>query len=320
MILPGQLRAYASLGMPEGNTTIAGGPIDITTAIDFYDVSSVDGLQVVSSDLDAVNVQIFGRLASGLISSETVTLAGKTPVPTTQLAWERIMKVLKSGPSLGDVAVEQVTPTFTGAAAGGTGDQVVLGTVASATDWMYTGLVCRVTGGLGAGSLAKVLDYVGATKTLTLDQVMVVDTTSQIRLSPGVLLAKLPHEILEVRRPFYNVAASLPNGVDRTFYEKFFWQNTSSEVLEYASVREVRNPTGRIQFGVDLTMPSVSSVPNRLTAPQSQAFSRLAQDVPTAQASLASGQAVGVWLSFVVPAGQSPIRSLYTSGLVGQTT
>lgn len=308
--------------MPEDNSSLSGGVIDLTTAIDFTDLRATDGLQVVSSNAaDSAGVQIFGRLGSGLISSEVVSLTGQTPVPTTQVAWERLMKVLKGASTQGDIAVEQVTADLTGTLQSATGDQVVLGSLGVTTDDAYNGLVFRVTDGLGVGSIAKIIDYNGSTKTAYLDKVLALDDTTEFRIGPGVVMYKTPNEIMKVRRPFYNVVAAAPGGVERVFYEKFFWRNDSGELLQVVSVREISNPSGKIDFAVDPTILSVSSVANRLTAPliPNLSFGRLPQAVPSSPPDLASGQAVGVWLRFTVAAGQSPIRSSYLSGMTGQT-
>lgn len=318
MIRAGQLRAYAALHTPENNTTLTGGAVDLSTSIDFSDLLAVDGLQIVSSEADSISVQIFGRLGSGMISSEIVALNGRTPVPTVQVAWERIMKVLKGASSSGDIAVEQLTAVLSGTLQGGSADRVILSVAASATDNAYNGLVFRLTAGTGVGTIAKVLDYDGTTRTAVLDKLVTVDGASQYRLSPGVVISRLPHEIMAVRRPFYNLTAAPPSGVDRVYYEKFFWRNDSLEVLQAPEIKELANPSGKVTFGLELGNASVA---NRLTAPliPNMTFGRLPQALPSASPDLASGQAVGVWLSMSVQAGQSPIRSSYQSGISGQT-
>lgn len=325
MILAGQIRAYASASMPEDNITISGGAIDLTTAIDFADMLAVDQLQVVSSNSgDTQSVMIFGRTANGIINSEWKALAGTTPSPTVITNWERIMKVVKSDPTLGDVAVEQVTPVASGSiqVGGSSVDTVTLDIGASAQDNAYVGLVLRVTSGLGVGSIAKVLAYNGATQQAVLDKTVTFDTTSNYLLSRGVILNKNPHEIMIVRRPFYNAVASPSGGASLTFYEKFFWRNDGLDQLSLAQVQEVLNVTGKILFGIDPTIPSVSSVANRLTPPiiTGLNFGRIPQSVPTNQSILASGQACGVWLSFAVNAGQNPQKLSYLSAMSGQTS
>ena len=310
--------------MPENNTTLSGGAIDRTTVVDFSDMTIVDQLQVVSSNPgDTASVVIYGRLANGIVNNETVALVGQSPAVTVQTAWERIMKVLKLATTAGDVAVEQVTPVASGTVVdGGLGvDTIELDGSSSNVDNAYVGLVFRVLTGTGAGVVAKILSYEGDTQTAVLDKLVTVDSTSTYRLSRGVILNKAPIEIMTVRRPFYNALAAAPSGDNRVYYEKFFWRNDSSEDLLISSVLEVLNASGKISFGVDPTVPSTSSVANRLTAPviRNLVFGRTPQSIPTNQSTLASGQAVGVWLRFAVNAGQSPQKLSYMSGLSGQT-
>ena len=60
------------------------------------------------------------------------------------------------------------TPAVTGTAAAGASNSITLDGSASATDDAYNGLILRITGGTGNGTVAIVTDYVGATKVATL--------------------------------------------------------------------------------------------------------------------------------------------------------
>lgn len=324
MIFPGQLRAYAAALMPENNTIAnVGGAIDLTTAIDFSIMSQVDQLQIVSSSsLDtAVSVTIYGRLASGMIVNETDVLNGQTPVPTTQNAWNRIMKAAKSGTSVGDIAIEQVTPVRIGTliGAGSSTDQVVLDSGASSVDGTYVGNVLRITSGTGHGTIAKIFQYVGSTKTAYLDKQVTIDNTSAFLISNGTVFLKSPNEILNIHRMFYGATADVASGSLRTYYEKFFWENDSSQTLLVASVVLAQGfLNNAVSFAVDPILPSTSTAANRLTLPSSSlTFGIAPQSVPNNQ--LLSGQSVGVWVQFMVPAGQSPQNSDWLSGLSGQT-
>jgi hypothetical protein len=326
MIRPGQLRVYGSAVMPEDNLVEnVGGAIDRYTSLDFSDLDVNDRLQVVSSEVgDIAPITIHGRVVSGMIQSESVTLTGTVPHMTTQVAWERIMKVVKSASTSGTIAVERVTAVRTGTLQGPgvESNLVVLDLGASSIDGYYVGLVLRVTTGLGASQIAKVLSYYGSGREVTLDtNFSAVDETSEYRLSKGVVMHKLPIECLTVRRPFYNALADLSGGSERSYYEKFFWRNDSSETLMTdVNVREVMNPTGRISFALESVLDGTGSNGahhNRLVAPPDLVFSRNEQVVPTSQ--LLGSQAIGVWLRFTLPAGQQPIKSSYLTGLQGQT-
>ena len=323
MILPRELRAYGSSVMAENDATAnVGGAIDLSVAIEFLDISVNDQLQVVSSDSgDTTDILISGRVSSGLIQSETVQLLGQTPVVSNELAWERIMKAQKQGSTDGVVAVEQVTPVATGTLQEVqlSGERIKLAANSSSVDMFYAGVVFRVTSGTGAGLIGKVLYYNGSMKEAVLDcNASSLDNTSVYRLSRGIIFRKSPHEILTVRRPFYNVIADVPSGSERIFYEKFFWRNNSAETLADAYVEEYLNPTSRITFAIESSYGGSTVVANRRTAPTGLTFDRLDKSVPTT--AMLAGQALAVWLKFVVPAGQSPTKSVYSSRLQGQTS
>lgn len=323
MILPRELRCYGSAVMADDDTTTSvGGAIDTSTIVDFVDLSTVDQFQVVSTDeADTAFVSILGRINTGQVITETVALTGKTPSPTSGTAgWERIMKVFKQASTAGIVAVERVTPEVTGTLRGVDGEFVQLALVSSSIDMVYAGLVLRITGGTGAGFIARVLYYNGTTKEAVIDvDPSVLDETSVYRLSRGTVLHKTPFEVLTMRRPFYNAIADIPNGAEREFYEKIFWRNNSVQTLTVASLQEVLNPTGKIEFAVEGTFGGTTTTANRRTAPTfSLSFDRIDADVPGG--SFAPGLTLAVWLRFTVPAGYAATKSIYSLRLLGQTT
>lgn len=321
MITTGQLRTYGALNMPEDNVSLTGGDIDVTCLVDFSDIQITGRLQVVCAQSESATITIYGRLGNGIISNETVAIGSPTPVPTVQTAWERIMKVIKSAPTNGYVSIETVTPTYSATLnTSGTTDTITLPNTASTTDNAYVSMVFRITAGTGAGTIAEVLYYDGSGQVVTLDQAVTFDSTSVIIITAGVVM---PPAIVKSHRPFYNVVANPSNGADLTYYEKFFWRNNASlDALQSAMISEVSNPTGNIQFAVDTGGDNTSSIVNRLTAPiiAGLAFSRLPQGMPGVSPDMAPGQAVGVWMSFFVRAGQVPVKSSYATGLTGQTT
>lgn len=322
MIRPREIRAYGSLVMAENDSTPdVGGGIDLTTAIDFLDIDVNDRLLVVSSSsLDAIQVTITGRVDGGTIETEVVTLDGITPVLTTRV-WERILKVQKSGTSVGVIAVERSIPSVGSQNFQSVTDDIAtLSSFASNVDQYYLGSVIRVISGPGAGYIGRVLWYYGNGREATLDSVPVGLTSSSVyRISRGLTFWKTPHEIMTVRRPFYNVVADTPGGQLREFYEKFFWRNNSSQTLELASVAEAMNPTSRVTFALESDYGGTTTAANRRTIPGlSYVFNRNLKDVPSGE--ILSGQSLGVWLKLTLPAGTAPIKSSYGSKLVGQTT
>lgn len=74
------------------------------------------------------------------------------------------------------------TPAVTGTAAAGASNSITLDGSASSTNDAYNGLILRITGGTGAGTVAIVTDYVGATKVASLrplGSAVTLDATSQ---------------------------------------------------------------------------------------------------------------------------------------------
>jgi hypothetical protein len=66
------------------------------------------------------------------------------------------------------LAQTAVTPAVTGTATAGGSNSITLEGTESAVDGAYTGLILRITDGLGDGAIALITDYVGATKVATL--------------------------------------------------------------------------------------------------------------------------------------------------------
>jgi hypothetical protein len=65
-------------------------------------------------------------------------------------------------------AITNVTPAVSGTAVAGSLNSITLAAAASAVNGFYTGMILRITGGTGAGTVALVTNYVGATKVATL--------------------------------------------------------------------------------------------------------------------------------------------------------
>lgn len=100
------LVAYASLNMPEDDTSTSGGGIDTKTRIVFTDLGSNAKVEVVStSAADTMNCTVTGRLADGSIATETLALTGTTVRAFNTHTFERIMKVSLASDAAGTVTV-----------------------------------------------------------------------------------------------------------------------------------------------------------------------------------------------------------------------
>lgn len=105
----------------------------------------------------------------------------------------------------------------------------------------------------------------------------------------------------------------------KDFYCKFFWKNTNGSLaLTVAVVKENADPSGKITHALAASLDDSGSVANRVTSP-GLTFNNTDKNVPNSQ-NLSSGSAIGVWLDLTLAAGDSPLKTTYTSELDGQTT
>lgn len=108
------IQYFASANMPENNSSTSGGAIDLTTKVLFTDISTTDNVTVKSDNAGDVSaITITGRLASGIIDNEILTLTGTTRVVGSK-NFERILKVeMSSDPSGIVVVTRDNSPTYT---------------------------------------------------------------------------------------------------------------------------------------------------------------------------------------------------------------
>ena len=281
-------------------------------------------IQIVSSSAGDTTqtIQAFYRDPSGTLLNETRTLNGITPV-LFSANMDRLLKALKSATTGGAVALETQTAVRTGTCqAGSTANTIVFDAGASAVDGFYNGMVVRLTGGAGSGQINEVVDYNGASKTAILQDYWhgaIPDVTTTFRVSNGYFFDKLPNEITEVRRPFYDTAALAPGLGATAFHEKIFVNNSSNVgSLLVAQIAEVANPSGKIDFGLEAVVNGTATNGvgnNRTVAPAGVAFGTATQTV--AGTNLNAGSSIGVWLRLSLADGDVALKtsiSLQTSG------
>jgi hypothetical protein len=109
-VAPTDLKDYGSANMQETDSgSPQGGAIDLTTKIDFTDISAPDGITVVSSDPgDTMGFYYWGRDVSGVIITGSTTLMGITPIPLI-VTLERILKVQLLSPAAGTITITKTT-------------------------------------------------------------------------------------------------------------------------------------------------------------------------------------------------------------------
>lgn len=332
------LRVYGSANMLQDDTsTTVGGAIATTTAVSFIDLDVADTLKCFSSAAGdtATTITITGRLASGSIVSEALTLSGTTGSSASANTYERLLKAVLGGTAAtGDVGLERVTTSGNVNAgtcqAGSTTDTIVLAAGASASDNFYNGYVVRTTGGTGPNQIRQVIAYTGATRTATVSRAFgtTPDGTTTYRVSPGYYFQILPTAVTTVRRIFYAADADVVGGASRNFYEKVFLKNDHATLALTASSVTI---TG-ISFGCALTVndSATNGANTRLVAPTSGNLlngatfisSGVSQNTPNNAVSnqLNAGDAIGVWLQLTLAAGAAAGKSTITAQLAGQST
>jgi hypothetical protein len=249
-ITSADIKFYGSNSMAEDDSTTQGGAISTSKKVLFTDITTTDNVTVVSSagGDTTQTVTIYGRLATGAITSEALSLNGTSRVVGATL-FERILKIVVNAAHTGTITVTRDNgPTYTA-------------------------------------------------------------------------IATLETGILQVRRPFYNVAADVSGGSTRNFYEKIFIKNEHASLsLLSAIVKEASDPLGYVTFDLESAVGGSNTSTDRITAPSSGmlgSFDNTNKSVPGTN--LDAGSYIGVWLKLTLAAGTSPAKSTYTVRLDGAT-
>lgn len=331
-VLLSDLKLYGSQVEPDDDVaTGIGGAINRQTRLAFFDVGGFVEL-VSSTSVDTTQqVTVFGRDATGAIVSEAKTLTGLVPVAYTT-NFNRLLKGLKNANTVGDIAVEAQIATLTGTLAGATLNDVTLPNAASAVDGFYNQDILRMTG--TSKSIRRVINYVGATRLATVDHPFtllypstgdnMVGTGDSFRLAPGFTFEKLPAEVIQLRRPFYNASADVPGGLTKTYYEKGFWENTNpiSPLFSAQAIKQA-DPSGNINFGLAPTFNDVGTNGagnNRQVAPGGIVFASTPVNVPSGDTALRPGSTIGIWFSLTLGAGVAAQNTTFTARLSGTTS
>jgi len=319
----GELKIYGSASMPDDDTpTGIGGAIATAKTVEWVDAAgTVQGVSSSSGDTTQ-SVTVSYRDVGGVIQTLVIALNGQTVV-TNAAVTERLLKGIKSATTGGDVAVEKQTAEFTGSSAGATSNTITIGAGASAVDDFYRGMIIREPDSSSLRRIWQIVSYNGTTKIATLDHETVgaLPSAVSIRISKGFFFAKLPAEVTEVRRPFYN--ASADPSLTKTYYEKTFIKNTSTGLaLTSSFVAEFADPSGKITFALATAKDDTGTNGggnNRQVAPSSgvTVFDNSAKDVPSS--SLGSGEAIGVWLKLTLAPGDTAQNTTYTPRIQGAT-
>lgn len=317
------LKLYGSATMPDDSTTTnIGGAVATSRKPVFTDVSGL--IQAVSSSGSDTTQTVTAhyRDSAGTLQSQSVVLAGTTPV-AFPASVTRLEKVLKSATTGGNVAVEAQVAERTGTAQAGAANQITLDAGASAVNDAYNAMITRLTGGTGSGQIREGYAYVGTSKVETVNDpwTTVPDATSVFRISKGFFLDKRPVEITEARRVFYNAAANAPGGGAVAYHDKVFFQNSSSGFsLLNAQVVLQSDPTSRVTFGLATTINDTGGNGGgnvRTVAPAGVVFGTAPVTVPGTD--LMAGSSIGVWLKASLLDGDVAQLGVLTLRLTGTT-
>jgi hypothetical protein len=314
--------------MPDNDTTEEiGGAIDLSRKFEFTDLAQNGLVQAVSSNAGDTTqtITVHYKNIAGLLSSEVKTLTGLTPIAFVA-TMKSLMKAIKSATTAGDIALEAVTAerTNTAQGPGSSTDTIQLDTGASAVNGFFNGMVCRITGGTGAGQIRRVINYTGSSKEAILDRDwdVVLDSTSIFRLSRGMVFEKAPDEAMEVRAIHYDARSDDLAGTQAQYYEKVFVKNTHpTETLSVAILTELSNPSGNIAFGLaaSLNDSGTNGVGNNRQAFTSPPTFDNA-DKSVVGGVLAPGDIQGIWLRLMLDPAETGQKSEYSLRLNGEVS
>jgi hypothetical protein len=319
------LKLYGSAQMPDNNTpTNIGGAIALTKKVSFADFVGSAQLVSGSSGDTTQTVQLFYRDPTGALLNETKTVTGTTPV-LYMANIDRLMKGIKSATSGGPFALENQTATRQNTAqAGGANGTIILDAGASAVNSFYNGQVIRLISGTGAFQINEIIEYNGTTKVASLRDYWhgsLPDATTVFRVAPGFFFDKLPNEVLEVRRVFYDTSSNALGGGQANFYDKVFFQNASNvNALLTAQVVKAADPSGNVAFGLEATVNGTgdNGANNRTVAPAGISFATTPVWVPNS--TLNAGSSIGVWLRLQLAEAAPAQKTSVTMQLTGSTT
>jgi len=299
-----------------------GGAIDLAVQIIFVDPT--DPVQAVSDDAadTAVDVEITYLDSTDVVLDETVSLNGLTPEVFAATDVSQLLKAIKSGTTVGNIAVEAQTAEFEDdGATAFDADSVTLAATAPLTSHLFTGMVVRITGGTGAGQIRRAVHYVGRKLEVNNAFSVTLDATSVVRVSKGMVFEKTPSEVLEVRRLHYNPEAAAAGGADRAYVDKFFIKNTSgADDLLAAAVSEFADPSTFITFALETTLNGTGTNGggnNRLVPPVSGVGAFDSSGKAVATGDLTFGDAQGVWSKLSLADGQAASETTETFAIGG---
>jgi len=306
-VLPSDIVVYGSANMPEADGAINGGAVDFSRRVAFYDIAPAGSVDVISSSASdtATKIVFYGRDATGVLQSQTLSLNGQTWVIGSQLR-ERLLYAALSGatangpaanpggtPAVGDVALAAhrcVLPTGSV-----TTDATVRTAQSGSANHAGTtpplfklqagdganvspGQVIWIRSGTGANQLRPIIatsGYGTDVVAVSRDWATIPDNTTTYKILQGMLFEISPNPVTAVIRMFSSTAADGPTGTQRTYYEKVFVVNNNTGTALTEAQIEVASETPSLPAGalLDLALTTAlndtGTIANRQTAPSS---------------------------------------------------
>lgn len=341
-VSPNNVEFYGSANMPTGDGTSTGGAVSFSTLVIFSDISPAGLLDYVSSSASdtAATLTVSGRDSTGVIQVETKTLSGTAKVSGSQ-SFERLLRGQAGGTTaVGDIAAISHTLVISGTAQSGantsgiTGPYIQLQSGQGAS--VAVNQIVRPENNSPAGvqnQLRRIISVSGDFAYVNRDWGTAPTNATIYSVYEGMLFDLSPNQITLVTRPFYNAAADVPGGSNKTYYEKIFAvNNNTTTALTSGYISKTVDPSvGTLEFALTNALNDTAAVANRQTAPASgiTAFTTgvapqtinipSPQNLPSGAAPNAAG-AQGIWLSLLLVSGSSPAKTSFTMQGAGQTT
>lgn len=284
-----EIVSYGSANMPGADGATAGGAVDLTKKVSFFDIPAAGTVDLVSSSASdtATKIKVKGRDATGLpVTTSAVTLTGTTLISNafSSQQFERLQAAVISGGAIagltdptgtsavGDVAVLAHTRSISNhtaqaGAANKTGTKPPLfklqsgdGTTIAALTYAGLGAIIYITGGTGAGQLRSISAqyssgaYGADIVAVSRDWDVVPDNTSTYDVAYGMLFDIGPNPITAIARAFIDAQADIPGGSQRIFYEKLFLLNTNSATALLAAQIEILSESPSLPSGAVLDL------------------------------------------------------------------
>lgn len=356
-VTPNELRFYGSANMNDTDPGgIQGGAVAFNKKVTFYDITPSGLLDYLSDNAadTGCSITAFMRNAAGTIVSEVKTTNGTTIVNGTTTA-ERLEKITVAGTAaVGNLAVVAHTKVITahtcsGSASNASGVNPPLVKLQSGDGASVSpGMIIRFNNNQPAGIQGLIAEIIDSTSYGTdfiaiganLNSALLPGGSSTYDIYQGMFCggtgpAGYPNLITEVRRLFYNAAADVSGGSQRTYYEKVFAVNDDTTIdLTTAILTKVSDPAvGTLNFALELALNGTASVANRQSAPPGGIITSYsvgagpqAINVPNGSQNLPHGAAPnsagaqGIWFQWVLPAGTAPSKGSFTEKIAGNTT